>query len=117
MLGGMDQILLPKEMPENKHVYHLYVIKVNTSAEQKNPELRNKLQAYLLENKISTGLHYPVPLHLQNCFRLLGHKHGDFPETEKLAETGLSLPMYPELSDEQIEYVADTIKKFFKALK
>jgi len=117
MLGGMEQILLPKEMPENKHVYHLYVIKVNTGDQQKNQELRNKLQAYLLENKISTGLHYPVPLHLQDCFKHSGHRLGDFPETEKLAETGLSLPMYPELSDEQIEYVADKIKNFFKAIK
>jgi dTDP-4-amino-4,6-dideoxygalactose transaminase len=68
----------------------------------------------LQEQKISTGLHYPVPLHVQECFKQLGYIQGDFPETEKLAESGLSLPMYPELSDEKIEYVAETIKKFLR---
>ena len=112
LLGNSEQIILPAELPENKHVYHLYVIKVNADR-NKNQDVRDKLQAYLQENKISTGLHYPIPLHLQNCFKELGYKHGDFPETEKLAENGLSLPMYPELTDDQIEYVANTIKKFF----
>lgn len=112
LLGNSEQIILPSELPEHKHVYHLYVIKVNADR-NKNQDVRDKLQAYLQENKISTGLHYPIPLHLQNCFKELGYKHGDFPETEKLAENGLSLPMYPELTDDQIEYVANTIKKFF----
>ncbi|OGU68468.1 MAG: erythromycin biosynthesis sensory transduction protein eryC1 [Ignavibacteria bacterium RBG_16_36_9] len=117
LLGTLEQIKLPVEMPDHKHVYHLYVIRVNLGSYQKNQELRDKLQAYLQEQKISTGLHYPVPLHLQDCFKHLSYEYGDFPETESLAEGGLSLPMYPELSEEQIEYVADTIKKFFKVLK
>jgi dTDP-4-amino-4,6-dideoxygalactose transaminase len=114
LLGKFEQIILPAEMPDHKHVYHLYVIKVNVGNNQKNQEMRDKLQAYLQEQKIFTGLHYPIPLHLQECFKHLGYKRGDFPQTEKLAESGLSLPMYPELSDEQIEYVADSIIKFFK---
>jgi dTDP-4-amino-4,6-dideoxygalactose transaminase len=116
-LGNIEQIVLPVELPNHKHVYHLYVVKVNVGGDQKNQETRNKLQAYLQEHKISTGLHYPVPLHLQDCFNYLGYKHGDFPETEKLAESGISLPMFPELSDEQIEYVANTFREFFRILK
>jgi len=114
LLGNLEQLILPVEMPGHKHVYHLYVIKVNVGNIQKNQEVRDKLQVYLQEQKISTGLHYPVPLHMQECFRHLGYKKGDFSETEKLAQSGLSLPIYPELSDEKIEYVADTIKKFLR---
>ena len=114
VLGNHERITLPKELVGNKHVYHLYVIRINTNDQQKNQKLRDNLQSYLQENKISTGLHYPVPLHLQNCFNHLGYKRGDFPETEKLAESGLSLPIFPELSDNQIEYVAEKIMSFFK---
>lgn len=114
LLNNLEQIILPVEMPDHKHVYHLYVIKVNVGDRRKNQEVRNNLQAYLQEQKISTGLHYPVPLHMQECFKHLGHKQGDFPETEMLAESGLSLPMYPELSNEQIEYVVSKIKYFLR---
>jgi len=117
LLRNLEQLILPNAMPGHKHVYHLYVIKVNVGNIQKNQEVRNKLQTYLEEQKISTGLHYLVPLHMQECFKHLGYKQGDFTETEKLAESGLSLPMYPELSDDQIDYVVSTIKKFFKAIK
>ncbi len=113
-LGGLDKIKLPTEMSYAKHVYHLYVIQVNALSDvKKNSELRDKLKDFLQEKGIATGLHYPVPLHLQECFKDLGYKAGDFPETEKLAFTGLSLPMFPELTDEQIKYVADSIKEFF----
>lgn len=114
LLGNLEDIILPAEMPDHKHVYHLYVIKVNKGNIQKNKEERDKLQTYLQEQKISTGLHYPVPLHLQECFKFLGYKRGDFPETEMLADSGLSLPMYPELTDEQIEYVSNAILKYFR---
>lgn len=113
-LNYFDKIKLPTEMSYAKHVYHLYVIRVQASLDlKKNSELRDKLKDYLQEKGVATGLHYPVPLHLQECFKELGYKEGDFPETEKLAFTGLSLPMFPELTDEQIEYVADSIKEFF----
>ena len=69
---------------------------------------------YLNENGVATGLHYPVPLHLQNCFKNLGYKKGDFPVSEELAEAGLSLPMFPEMSVEQIEYVCGKIREFFR---
>lgn len=109
LLGELDQIILPVEMPYTKHVYHLFVVQLRNG----NKELRDKLAAFLGENEIGTGLHYPIPLHLQKCFIDLGYKKGDFPVAEKLAETGISLPMFPEMSDEQIEFVCEKIKSFF----
>jgi len=104
LLSGVGDIVAPKEMSYGKHVYHLYVIQTGS---------RDKLQKHLSEKGVSTGLHYPVPLHLQKCFAHLGYKKGDFPATEQLAERCLSLPMYPELKDDQIEYVVDCVKGFF----
>ena len=113
LLKDLNSIKLPKEMDYAKHVYHLFVIQV--VKENLNEEnLRDKLQKFLNENGISTGLHYPIPLHLQPCFESLGYKKGDFPVSESLAENGISLPMYAELKDDQIEYVAEKIKEFFK---
>lgn len=114
VLSGLDRIVIPKEVDEAKHVYHLYVIRLNEKKQDSMKDLRDKLQKYLGENKIASGLHYPVPLHLQKCFDYLGYKRGDFPVTEKLAEGGLSLPMFPELTDDQIEYVGDKVKEFLK---
>jgi len=105
-LGEFDFIMLPKEMSYAKHVYHLFVIQVN--------DKRDELRKFMSTMHIGTGLHYPIPLHLQPCFKYLGHKRGDFPVTEGLAQKGLSLPMFPELTNVQIEYVATTIKKFFE---
>ena len=114
LLGGIDSIITPKEMDYAKHVYHLFVLQINKdNSIEKNSELRDKLKDHLTENKIAVGLHYPIPLHLQKCFGNSGYKNGDFPVTEKLAATGLSLPMYPELSNEQIEFVSQKIKEFF----
>lgn len=107
ILSDLDTIKLPKEMDYAKHVYHLFVIQV---LKKDRDDLRN----FLNEKGIATGLHYPVPLHLQQCFSHLGYKKGDFPVAETLAERGLSLPIYPEITDEQIEYVANSIKKFYK---
>lgn len=110
LLKDFSFITLPKEMNYAKHVYHLFVIQVNEGGSKR----RDELAKFLNDNGVSTGLHYPIPLHLQPCFKDLGYKKGDFPNTEKLAENGLSLPMFPELTDEQISYVADKIKEFFK---
>lgn len=107
LLSDMEEIILPAELPYGKHVYHLFVIQAGGS------EKRDKLVSFLNENGISTGLHYPIPLHLQKCFSELGYKKGHFPVSEKLAESGLSLPMYPELSEAQIEYVCEKIRAFF----
>jgi dTDP-4-amino-4,6-dideoxygalactose transaminase len=106
-LADLSEIILPREMAYSKHVYHLYVIQVNSGS-------RDELAKYLSEHEIATGLHYPVPLHLQKCFSDLNYKKGDFPVTEYLADNILSLPMYPELTELHIEYVADKIKSFFK---
>ncbi len=107
LLKDIPQIKLPVEMSYAKHVYHLFVIQVLNKK-------RDELQNFLKENGISTGLHYPVPLHLQPCFSNLGYKKGDFPVSEELTLQGLSLPMYPELKEEQQEYIALKIKEFFK---
>jgi len=104
LLSGVEHIILPVEKPYAKHVYHLYVIQATK---------RNELQSYLHEQGISTGLHYPVPLHLQPCFTHLGYKKGDFPNAEQISDNGLSLPMFAEMTDEQIGYVAEKIKKFY----
>ena len=104
-LRGAKQIILPQEMPYAKHVYHLFVVIA---------ERRDELMKYLNEHGIATGLHYPVPLHKQECFKHLKYSSGAFPNTEKLAQQGLSLPMFPELTDEQIIYVADAIKRFYQ---
>jgi dTDP-4-amino-4,6-dideoxygalactose transaminase len=76
---------------------------------------REKLQNFLKDNEIATGLHYPIPLHLTQAYAFLGYKKGDFPVAEKLANEILSLPMYPELAKEQIEYVCEKIKAFYKS--
>jgi dTDP-4-amino-4,6-dideoxygalactose transaminase len=73
---------------------------------------RDELQKFLEAKGISTGLHYPVPLHVQKVFGSLGYRNGDFPVTERLAGEILSLPMYPELTTEQIEYVSGAIREF-----
>jgi dTDP-4-amino-4,6-dideoxygalactose transaminase len=104
-LADVEGIKLPVEMDYAKHVYHLFVIQVANGK-------RDELAKFLNEKNISTGLHYPVPLHMQKCFSHLGYKKGDFPVTEKLAENGLSLPMYAELKEEQISYIAENIKEF-----
>lgn len=109
LLKDVEQITLPKEMEYAKHVYHLFVIKLKSNSNKTRDELKN----FLNENGISTGLHYPIPLHLQPCFQSLGYKKGDFPISEDLADNCLSLPMYPELLDEHIEYVSQKIKEFF----
>ena len=113
LLGDLENIKLPIEMPNVKHVYHLFVIQVNNGKANHRKEIRDKLQNFLGENGIASGLHYPIPLHKQKCFNHLNYKEGDFPVSEQLADGGLSLPMFPELSDDKIQYVSDKIKQFF----
>lgn len=103
-LRDISDICLPTEMPDTIHVYHLYVIRT--------PK-RDALRSYLEQKGITTGLHYPTPLHLQKAFQALGYKEGDFPVTEQIAREILSLPMYPELTKDQIQYVCDSIREFF----
>ncbi len=104
-LGLTEQIGLPVERSNAKHIYNQYVIRV--------PGRRDELRAYLTEKGIGSDIYYPVPLHLQECFEYLGYKPGDMPESEKAALETLALPIYPELSADQQKYVVETIAEFF----
>ena len=104
-LADVAEIRLPVEAPGATPVYHLFVIRA---------QRRDALQAYLTERGIGTGLHYPVPLHLQTAYQHLGLGRGAFPVTERAAAELLSLPMYPELSAEQVGVVADAIRAFYQ---
>lgn len=105
LLADTD-LILPIEAEHSEPVYHLYVVRTDR---------RDELQAHLQERGIATVIHYPIPLHLQKAHQSLGYKQGDFPLTEEYAEQILSLPMYPELSDEQAAYVAEAIYEFMPA--
>jgi dTDP-4-amino-4,6-dideoxygalactose transaminase len=96
---------LPLEADYAESCYHLYVVRHHQ---------RDELKKYLEARNIGCALHYPLPLHLQKCYSSLGHHDGDFPLAEKAARECLSLPIYPELTDEQIEQVAAAIHDFFK---
>jgi len=96
-------VITPIERQDSKHVYYLYVVRSSK---------RDKLQEWLKSQKIETMIHYPIPIHLQNAYKDLGYKRGDFPITEKCANEILSLPMFPELKSEQIRKIADCIRNF-----
>lgn len=104
LLTGVEDVQVPVEIENVYSVYHLFVIQADR---------REALQQYLLEKGIATGLHYPKPLHLHPAYQHLGYHAGDFPVAEAAAKRILSLPMYPELDERQIRYVADTIKDFY----
>ncbi len=95
---------LPAVEPGNSHIYHQFVIKTVD---------RDRLQKFLSEKGIGTAVYYPLPLPLQPCFAGLGHKRGDFPDAEQCAETSLALPVYPELTEQQLDFVASQIHNFF----
>ena len=103
LLSKVEGITLPVEADFASSVYHLYVILVDD---------REGLQQFLSDKGIGTGLHYPLPLHLQKAYGHLGYEDGSFPVTESVAKKLISLPMFPELTREQIEYVAESIKEF-----
>jgi dTDP-4-amino-4,6-dideoxygalactose transaminase len=102
-LDGIPGIILPKQRPETKHTWHLYVIR------SKN---RQKLAEYLTEKGIETSVHYPTALPNLPAYRYLGYKPTDFPVATELQDQILSLPMYPELTEELIKYIADSIRAF-----
>ncbi|MEA2083333.1 MAG: DegT/DnrJ/EryC1/StrS family aminotransferase [Thermodesulfobacteriota bacterium] len=106
LLAGIagSGITTPFQADYAGHVYHVYAIRVAAR--------RDELQAFLGERGISCGIHYPVPIHLQDAYKFLGYGRGDFPKAEEAASEILSLPMYPELTEMQIRYVCDKIKEF-----
>jgi len=105
-----NKVLLPKAVykssgVKNYHIYNQYIIRV---------ENRNELKEFLTQNNIGNEIYYPLPFHLQECFEYLGYRKGDFPVSEDLANTTLALPVYSDLTEEQIEYVVQTINKFIR---
>ena len=103
--GLDDRVTLPVVTTGNTHVYNQFTIRT--------PK-RDELSAYLTKKNIGNRIYYPVPLHLQECYETLGYHKGDFPVAEQAAKEVLSLPIYPELTSDQMTYVAETIKQFFE---
>ena len=99
-------MVTPWTAPYAEHIFHLYVVRVHN---------REALMEYLKSKGIASGLHYPIPIHVQPAYTELGYKAGDFPITEAYAETILSLPIYPELDDDKVAYVVDAIRDFFQS--
>lgn len=103
-LSGLP-LILPAEANGRRHVYHLYVVRSKE---------RDALQQFLTDAGIGTGIHYKNPVHLQEACKRFGFKKGDFPITECVCDEILSLPIYPELTDEQIGYITANVKEFYK---
>ena len=105
---GLEEVRLPDEK-EERHIYNQFVIRV--------PGKRDALRSFLSEQGVGSEIYYPVPLHMQACFKSLGYKREDFPLSVAAAETSLALPVFPELTSEQIRYVVDMIAQFFSREK
>ncbi|MGH9784713.1 MAG: DegT/DnrJ/EryC1/StrS family aminotransferase, partial [Terriglobia bacterium] len=99
-------VVLPHSSPQAEHVYHQFTVRV---------ERRDELASYLAGQGIETGIYYPVPLHLQPAFTSLGGRVGDCPESERAAQEVLSIPLYPEITEEQQVRVVQTIQKFYES--
>ena len=112
LLDGLP-VVLPTEPEGSTHVYDLFTIRVVSDGPLSGSDSRDQLQAHLASRGIGSAVYYPIPLHLQGAFSDLGHKEGDFPVSERLCQEVLSLPICPELSEEQIATVAEAIKDFF----
>jgi dTDP-4-amino-4,6-dideoxygalactose transaminase len=108
LLGGVEEIITPSEAPYNRHVYHVYAVRLND---------RDQILQAMANQGISCAIHYPIPVHLQEAYRFLGCDHGSFPVAERCANEFLSLPMFPELSHEQIHAVASELKSCLSARK
>lgn len=104
-LESCSELTLPKTISKASHVYHLFVIRTNK---------RDELQEYLSQHQITTLIHYPIPPHLQEGLASLKFKKGDFPITEEMSKTCLSLPLFIGLSNDEVIYICNTIKDFFK---
>ena len=105
--GLTERVVAPVALPGYRHIYNQYVIRV--------PE-RDRLRAFLAECGIGTEVYYPVPLHMQECFAYLGYAPQDCPESARAARESLALPIFPELTEEQLQHVVDSIGQFIKDL-
>ena len=103
-LADVSAVRTPVVDACNEHIFHQYTLRV---------ERRDELQAHLKSKRIGSAVYYPVPLHLQQCFSHLGYRRGQFPEAERAAAEVLSLPVYPELTRDQLDYVVDAIRGFY----
>ncbi|MEA1913051.1 MAG: DegT/DnrJ/EryC1/StrS family aminotransferase [candidate division WOR-3 bacterium] len=104
-LKDIDEIIPPKVSDNCKHIYHQYTIRVTSGR-------RDELKQYLKEEGIGTKIYYPLPLHLQECFKDLGYKEGDFPIAEEASKEVLSLPIFPELTKKELDFVIDCVSEF-----
>ena len=100
-----DAVHTPRVAPGARHIYNQYVIRAKD---------RDRLRAHLAAAGVGSEIYYPIPLHLQKCFEYLGHKSGDFPLSEQAAAETLALPIFPELTETQLQYVVDTIGYFYR---
>ncbi len=103
-------VIPPVTAPGADHVYHLYVVRVSA-------DIRDAVRAKMLERGVETQIHYPTPVHLQKCYSYLGYKPGDFPVTERNSREMISLPIYPELTDAEVDRVAGTLLEVTKEQK
>jgi dTDP-4-amino-4,6-dideoxygalactose transaminase len=103
-LQGVGDLVFQRESAHSSHIYHLFILQT---------ERRDALQKHLQAAEVDTIIHYPIPVHLQKAYVQLGHRPGDFPVAERLAQRILSLPMYPELSPAAIERVVAAVKSFY----
>jgi dTDP-4-amino-4,6-dideoxygalactose transaminase len=97
-------VVAPVTAPGNHHVFNQYTIRA---------QRRDELKEFLRQNRIGSEIYYPLPLHLQACYKDLGYRKGDFPESERAAQEVLSLPIYAELAEDQLGYVVETIRRFY----
>src|SRR5207244_11490872 len=105
LLADVGDLVLPRVAPESEHVWHLYVVRTRDPA---------GLAEHLRSHSIATGRHYPTPPHLTEAYAHLGYAPGAFPVAEELAATGLSLPIFPGMTQAQVESVAAAIQEYFR---
>jgi len=101
-------VILPRVSKGRRHIFNQYTIRIRRNK-------RDELKKFLEKKGVGTAIYYPLPLHLQKCFCSLGHKEGDFPVAEKASKEVLSLPIYPELTNEMQEYVVQRIREYFRS--
>ena len=104
-LKGVKGVICPVEAPYSYHVYHIFAIRVKN---------RDKVINELTKKGVTVLIHYPIPLHLQEVYKDLGYRKGDFPVAEKVASEVISLPMYPHLKEKQIKFIADALREILK---